>query len=247
LRALLTWTGPKTSPAGAPITALGELGGDRVVTEAEALSLFAALGITVAEGEVAENMEHAQAVASRLGYPVAMKIASPDIAHKSDAGGVRIGLANEDDVASAYDDIIANVGGAHPDAQIDGVLVQKMHQGLGEVLLGYKRDPLVGPTIVLGLGGVLAELYGDVSLRLAPVAIDEARAMIDEVVGLASLRGYRNAPPGDLQALAQTIAAFSTMAGEKAVVEAEINPLVVGAAGDGVVAVDGLIICGAAG
>jgi len=247
LHALLTWTPPKTLPACEPVPTLAALDGERVVAEAKALTMFAAMEITVAVGEVVENLEGAQKVASRLGYPIALKIASPDIAHKSDAGGVRIDIGDGDELARAYGDIINSVGVAHPDADIDGVLVQKMHSGLGEALLGFKRDPLVGPVIVLGLGGILAELYHDTALRLAPVDIIEAQAMIDEVIGLAPLRGYRNAPPGDMQALAQAIVDFSNFAREKAVLEAEINPLVVGAEGHGVVAVDGLIICGAAG
>ena len=110
------------------------------------------------------------------------------------------------------------------------------------MLLGLKRDALVGATVVLGLGGVLAELCRDTSLRLAPVTPDQAAAMIEEVVGLAPLRGYRNLPRGDLSALAKAIAAFSQLAGREEVQEAEINPLIVGPQGSGVVAVDGLIV-----
>jgi hypothetical protein len=121
-----------------------------------------------------------------------------------------------------------------------------MERGLAEVILGFRRDPLVGPTVTVGLGGVLAEIYKDASTRLAPVDEAEALRMIDEVRGLATIRGYRNLPRGDVAALARTIAAFSTLAHEAfaGVVEAEINPLLVKRDGDGVVAVDGLVVPG---
>jgi acetate---CoA ligase (ADP-forming) len=124
--------------------------------------------------------------------------------------------------------------------------VQKMERGLAEVILGFRRDPLVGPTITVGLGGVLAEIYKDAATRLAPVDEAEARQMIEEVKGLATIRGYRNLPRGDVGALARTIAAFSTLAHNAfaAVSEAEINPLLVKRDGEGVVAVDGLVVLG---
>jgi hypothetical protein len=132
-----------------------------------------------------------------------------------------------------------------PGAKLDGFLIQKMERGLAEVILGFRRDPLVGPTITVGLGGVLAEIYKDASTRIAPVDEAEAGEMIGEVKGLATIRGYRNLPRGDVAALARTIAAFSTLA-HKAfadVSEAEINPLLVMGDGEGVVAVDGWCCC----
>ncbi|MCF8534322.1 MAG: acetate--CoA ligase family protein, partial [Reyranella sp.] len=125
-----------------------------------------------------------------------------------------------------------------------GFLIQKMERGLAEVILGYRRDPLVGPTITVGLGGVLAEIYKDASTRLAPVDEAEARQMIGEVKGLATIRGYRNLPLGDVEALASAIAAFSALAHSAFadIAEAEINPLLVKQEGEGVVAVDGLVV-----
>ena len=119
-----------------------------------------------------------------------------------------------------------------------------MERGLAEVLLGYRVDSLVGPTVVLGAGGVLSEIYGDVAIRIAPVSVETAREMIDEVDGLAPIRGYRGMPKGDLDALADAIVAVSNLArleGSR-VSEAEINPLLVKPEGEGVVAVDGLIV-----
>ena len=225
-----------------PLPLAADLGRDLVVGEIQALGVFSALGIAVAEGEIADSATEAIAAARRLGYPVVLKVASPQISHKSDLGGVEIGIADDEALTAAYRRIMRNVAAAKPEAEITDVLVQKMHQGRAEVLLGLKRDALVGATVVLGLGGVLAELCRDTSLRLAPVTPDQAAAMIEEVVGLAPLRGYRNLPRGDLSALAKAIAAFSQLAGREEVQEAEINPLIVGPQGSGVVAVDGLIV-----
>ena len=121
--------------------------------------------------------------------------------------------------------------------------MQRMEKGLAEVILGYKRDPQVGPVVVLGVGGVLAEIYRDFALRLAPVSEAEAGRMIEEVKGLAVIRGYRGLPRGDTAALARAVSAFSQLAHlEPRVAEAEINPLIVKPEGEGVVAVDGLLV-----
>jgi succinyl-CoA synthetase beta subunit len=117
-----------------------------------------------------------------------------------------------------------------------------MEKGLAELILGYKRDLQVGPVVVLGIGGVLAEIYHDFAVRIAPVGIEGAKAMIDEVKGLAVIRGYRGMPKGDLDALAHTVSAFSQIAYITGVAEAEINPLIVKREGEGVVAVDGLVV-----
>ena len=125
---------------------------------------------------------------------------------------------------------------------MNGVLVQHMEKGLAEVILGYKRDPQVGPVVMLGAGGVLAEIYRDLALRLAPVTEEEAARMIEEVKGLAVIRGYRGLPRGDTAALARAVSAFSGLAHLERVAEAEVNPLVVKPEGEGVVAVDGLLV-----
>ena len=117
-----------------------------------------------------------------------------------------------------------------------------MEPGLAELILGYKRDPQVGPVVVLGIGGVLAEIYKDFAVRMAPVSAEDANAMIDEVKGLAVIRGYRGMPKGDREALAKAVSAFSQLAFIGSVTEAEINPLMVKGEGEGVVAVDGLIV-----
>ena len=212
------------------------------LNEHDACRVFAALGVPVAPAAVMS----APTDAVGIEFPVVAKVLSPDILHKTDAGGVVLGIADAAALKRAAGEILARVQAKHPKAHLDGILVQKMERGVGEVIVGFKRDPQVGPVVVLGVGGTLAEIYRDYALRLAPVTVAEARRMVDEVKGLAVIRGYRGAPAGDLDALAHAVAAVSQLAlvpGRK-VAEAEINPLIVKPAGQGVAAVDGLIAFG---
>ena len=214
------------------------LGGKSRLNEQEAGRVFAALGVPAAPSEVITAPD--QAV--KLGFPVVAKILSPDIAHKTDAGGVAVNITDAEALKRAAAAILQRVRGKHPEAKVKGILVQRMEKGLAEVILGYKRDPQVGPVVVLGIGGVLAEIYKDFAVRLAPVSVEGARAMIEEVKGLAVIRGYRGMPKGDLDALAKAVSALSQIAYIDDVKEAEINPLIVKREGEGVVAVDGLIV-----
>ncbi|MGZ5093789.1 MAG: acetate--CoA ligase family protein, partial [Burkholderiales bacterium] len=196
------------------------------------------LGVPRAATEVIASPEQQ----ARVPYPVVAKILSPDILHKTDAGGVVLNIGDAEALQSAALDIVTRVRSKHPQAKIEGILVQRMEKGLAELILGYKRDPQVGPVVVLGIGGVLAEIYHDFAVRLAPVSVEGAASMIDEVKGLAVIRGYRGMPRGDLAALARAVSAFSQIAFIDSVAEAEINPLMVKREGEGVVAVDGLIV-----
>jgi acyl-CoA synthetase (NDP forming) len=234
------------SPARAALDALaaGRVSG---FDERRAADFFAALGVPVAKAMAIPDAKRIVAAVTEIGGPVALKILSADIAHKTEAGGVALGLPDGQTAAVAAREIEKRVKAHMPNARLEGFLVQKMERGgLAEVILGFRRDPLVGPTITVGLGGVLAEIYKDAATRLAPVDESEARQMIEEVKGLATIRGYRNLPRGDVDALARAIAAFSALAHEAfaAIAEAEINPLLVKADGQGVVAVDGLVIVG---
>ena len=175
-------------------------------------------------------------------FPVAIKIDSPDIAHKTEAGGVELGLRDAREAAAAGKRILERVRAARPRARIDGLVASSMQTGLGEAILGYRVDAQAGPLVLVGAGGTLAELYRDFALRLAPVTLEEAREMIAEVRGFAPLRGYRDAPRGDLDALARAVAAFSRLAARPDVAEAEINPLLVKAEGAGVIGVDSLLV-----
>jgi acyl-CoA synthetase (NDP forming) len=214
--------------------------------ERRAADLFAALGVPMARTMAVPDAKRIAAAVAEIGGPVALKILSADIAHKTEAGGVALGLPDGQTASVAAREIEKRAKAHMPNAKLEGFLVQKMERGLAEVILGFRRDPLVGPTITVGLGGVLAEIYKDAATRLAPVDETEARQMIEEVKGLATIRGYRNLPRGDVGALARTIAAFSALAHEAFadIAEAEINPLLVKTDGQGVVAVDGLVIIG---
>ncbi|MBP0491799.1 acetate--CoA ligase family protein [Pararoseomonas indoligenes] len=227
-------------PAAAPIPAGGE---GRMLDEAEAYELLAALGVPHAPC-VALPAASAGREELPFPYPVAVKVLHPDILHKSDLGGVVLGVASDAALAEAAGRIVESVAAHRPGLGADRVLVQAMTKPLGEVLVGYRRDPQVGPIILLAAGGVLTEIYRDRSVRLAPVDHGAAREMIAEVRALRALEGYRGRPPGDMEALAAAIVAISRLAERGDVVECEINPLMVLAEGRGVMAVDAVIRLG---
>ncbi|WP_295145488.1 acetate--CoA ligase family protein [uncultured Reyranella sp.] len=236
---------PLTEPSIGALDAL-EAGRVSGFDERRAADLFAALGVSMAKSMAVPDARRIAAAVGEVGSPVVLKILSADIAHKTEAGGVALGIPDGQTAAVAAREIEKRVKAYAPGARLQGFLVQKMERGLVEVILGYRRDPLVGPTVTVGLGGVLAEIYKDASTRLAPVDEGEALEMIAEVKGLATVRGYRNLPKGDVAALARTIAAFSTLAHWQFadIAEAEINPLLIKREGEGVVAVDGLVVLG---
>jgi acetate---CoA ligase (ADP-forming) len=174
-------------------------------------------------------------------YPVAVKALGAEIAHKSEAGGVELGVGDGDALIAAIRKIAAAVSTHKPHARLARVLVQPMASGLGEVLLGYRVDRDVGALIIVAAGGVFAEIARDRSLRLAPIDLATAQEMIAEVRGLIPLAGYRGRPKADLDALAHAMVALSHLADDPAVAEAEINPLIVRPVGQGVIAVDALV------
>ena len=198
--------------------------------EPGARAVFAALGLQ--NGAMVID----PAAPPQLTYPVALKAVSAEIAHKTEAGAVRLNIQDVAELKQAAGEMQARLG-----AQITGFIVQTMAKGVGEAILGYRKDPLVGPVVALGAGGVLAEVYRDVVLRLAPVTEAEAMEMIEAVKGLAPARGYRGLPKGDLAALARTVANFSRLAALDEVSEAEINPVIVLPEGHGVVMADALL------
>lgn len=208
-----------------------------MLSEHQAGTLFRHLGVPVAAGQLLapDALQHA------VPYPLVAKVCSPDLAHKTELGAVRVGIPDAEALAEAVRQMLEAVSRHAPDARIDGILVQPMESRLIELILGYRHDPLVGPTVLLGAGGIAAELAPDFALRLAPVDVDEARRMILEVRQTRLIRGFRGLPEGDCDALARAVAAFSRLAclSGARVEEAEINPLFVRA--DGVVAVDGLV------
>ena len=212
-------------------------GGGRLLDELEAYALLDRLGLARAPG-VALAATISRAPALPFPYPVAAKLLG-EIAHKSDIGGVVLGIADGAGLVAAIAKMRAAVG-AHGH-QMDRVLVQPMIAGVGEALIGYRVDRDVGPLVMVAAGGVFTEIYRDRSLRMAPVDLDTARDMIAEVRGLKVLAGYRGKPAGDLDALARAVVALSQLALDETVAEAEINPLIVRPAGQGVIAVDALV------
>jgi len=250
IRAYLDWRAPASPPppvgdvaAAAALLAAKPAGA--LLDEAESRAVFAALGLPQAGAVVIRDLAGLADIPAGLAYPVAAKIVSPDVPHKTEAGGVALGIADEAGLRAAAAGILARVRSHKPDARLAGILVQPMQKGLAEVILGFRRDPQVGPIVLAGLGGVLAEIYRDVVVRCAPVGIEEARAMLEAVKGLAPIRGYRGLPEGDTEALAHALAALSDLARlpeAAAVAEAEINPLIVKRKGEGVAAVDALVL-----
>jgi acyl-CoA synthetase (NDP forming) len=208
--------------------------GGFTLNELQAYALFDRLGIAHASS-LALDIHIAAPPVLPFGYPVAMKVLSSEITHKSDVGGVTLGIHDAPSLLAA----IAAMRARLPEAR--RVLVQPMVAGVSEVLAGYRVDPDVGPVVMVAAGGVYTEIYRDRSLRLAPVDAATAAEMIAEVRGLAPLAGYRGKPAGDIAALAEAVAALSRLAAEPSVADAEINPLIVRPQGEGVVAVDAVV------
>ncbi len=202
---------------------------------AAALAAFAALGVDCVEARTVADLDRFSDADGIDFYPAVAKILSPDIPHKGRVGGVVLPIADRAALERASRQILAAVAAAAPRAVRVGILVQRLEAGVAEAIVGYRRDPRVGPVVMVGSGGAMVEARGDVAVRRAPVSLADARAMIAELRGLGS---------GDLEALAAAVCAISDLARlpGAAVELAEINPLIVKAEGDGVVAVDGLVI-----
>ena len=214
--------------------------GAATLNEAEGKAVLRAFGIATPREVLVPAGANAEAVARELNAPFAVKIVSRDIAHKTEAGGVRLGVTR-DDLAEAARAVTSNAAKALPGATIDGVLVSEMARGI-EALIGIINDASFGPVVALGLGGVLTEVLKDVTYRIAPFDLDTAREMIAELRGAKLFDGYRGQPPADKEALARTLVSASQMAAALAprLKEADINPLFAGP--DGVVAADALVV-----
>lgn len=212
--------------------------------EADARGYVAAFGLPQARVNVAANADEAVAQARAAGYPVALKVLSADIAHKTEAGGVALNLADDDAVRRAYGEVTRAAAAAQPGARIDGVMVQKMERGVAEIIVGATRDPVFGPVLTVGLGGVLTELYQDTSHRLLPVDEDIALQMLQELKAYALLDGYRGKPRADVAAACRSIVAVGNalLAAPAHVAEIEVNPLLIKEAGQGVAVLDALIL-----
>ena len=212
-----------------------------LLSEVEAKAALGNAGIPVTATTLARTREEAAAQAEAIGYPVALKVVSPNVAHKSDVGGVVLGLESHTEVAEAYDEIIRSVQAAQPSAVIEGVSVQEMASPGVEVIVGVTTDPQFGPVMMFGLGGIMVEVLGDVAFRLAPLGEGDARDMIDEIQGRQVLDGVRGQPPVDIGAIEAMLDGVSVFAAENPdVAELDLNPVI--ASPEGAIAVDARIV-----
>jgi len=212
-----------------------------VLTEVESKELLKKAGIPVVEAKLARSKKEAISISKEMGFPVVLKINSPDVVHKSDSGGVKLGLANATQVGKAYSEIISSIKQAYPEAQIQGVSVQPMASPGVEVIVGISKDPQFGPVIMFGLGGILVEVLKDVSFRIVPVTERDAREMIREIKGYPILEGYRGQKPASIPALEKLIVKVSQFIEKNPQIkELDLNPIF--AYPDKAVAVDARII-----
>jgi acyl-CoA synthetase (NDP forming) len=215
--------------------------GRTLLSEVESKQLLEEAGIPVVTTRLATSREEAVRIAEEIGLPAVLKVLSPDVTHKSDVGGVKVGLETADQVSSAYDSIMSSTRAAAPTASIEGVSVQSMADPGVEVIVGATRDPQFGHVVMFGLGGVLVEMLRDVSMRLVPVEQRDARAMIREIKGLPLLQGYRQYPPCDLDSLEEVILGLSRFLEEHPEVrELDLNPVL--CYPKGLVAVDARVV-----
>ena len=216
----------------------------KCLSEHESKKILREYDIPLAAEALVKNVDDALKFAEEVGYPLVMKVDSPDIPHKTEAGVVKLNISDAQAVKSAYDELLQKAKAYKPDALINGVLVQEMVTGGTEVIIGMKKDPQFGPTLMFGLGGIFVEVMKDVSLRIAPISLSEALEMIEETKGSKILKGVRGRAPADIKALCETLVKVSQMAMENRdkFLELDMNPIIVLPEGQGVKVVDALII-----
>ncbi|MGQ9551480.1 MAG: acetate--CoA ligase family protein [Candidatus Bathycorpusculaceae bacterium] len=202
--------------------------GRKALLETEAKTICMEYDIPVTKFKLAGTAAEAVRFAEEIGYPVVLKIVSPDIIHKSDVGGVIVNLKNAREVRNAYKKILENVGRHRATGRIVGVLVQEMAPSSTEVIIGAIKDPQFGPALMFGLGGVFVELLKDVTFRVAPISEQEAREMITEVKAYPLLKGYRNVPPADIDAIVKILLSTSKLVMDhQEIKELDLNPVMV--------------------
>jgi acyl-CoA synthetase (NDP forming) len=212
-----------------------------LLTEVKSKELLRKAGIPVVETKLSRSKKEAISISKEMGFPVVLKISSPDVIHKSDSGGVKLGLANATQVGRAYNEIISSVTQAYTKAQIEGVSVQPMAPPGVEVIVGMSKDPQFGPVLMFGLGGILVEVLKDVSFRIVPVTERDAREMIREIKGYPVLEGYRGQKPASIPALEKLLVKVSNFVEKNPQIkELDLNPIF--AYPDKAVAVDARII-----
>ena len=215
--------------------------GRAVLTEIEAKELLRQAGINVVETRLAVSKEQAVAISQQFGFPVVLKIVSADVVHKTDAGGVKLGLKTTVQVGKAWDEIMKSVKKAFPNAKIEGVSVQPMAKPGVEVIIGMSKDAQFGPVLMFGLGGIFVEIIKDVSFRIVPLLKRDAGEMVREIKGFPLLKGYRGSEPVDIENLENLLLKVSKFV-EKTpeIKELDLNPIF--AYRDGAVAVDARVI-----
>lgn len=241
LQAAATRPGVESRPAIEDATPLSA---DVFRHELGAKSALANAGVPVLAERLATSADVAARMASEIGFPVVLKIASPDLPHKTEVGGVVIGLGSEAEVQRGFADMLERVAVKAPQARVDGVIVAPMAKGVAELILGSRIDPIFGPVVMVGLGGIFAEIMQDTAVQMAPVSEAEAMAMLRSLKAFSVLDGARGRPRADLAAAARAVAALSRFAVAHAeeVSEIDINPLLLKAEGEGAVALDALLI-----
>jgi acyl-CoA synthetase (NDP forming) len=209
----------------------------------EAVEVLECYGIPTARSLTAATVEEAQAAAEKLGFPVAIKVISNEISHKSDVGGVQLNLRNKAGVRAAFEEMMGRIQKAHPEAKIDGVLVQPMVSGGRELILGGRQDPQFGPVVLVGLGGVFVEIFDEVAVRVTPITNQDAYAMIEGLRGAQILKGARGRKPSDIKSVAEALGRLSQLLTDfPQIKEVDINPLMVFHEKGGCLALDARII-----
>lgn len=215
--------------------------GRTLLTEIEAKQVLEDAGVPVSPARLARTRDDAMSMAGELGFPIVLKIVSPQITHKSDVGGVALNLTSKDEVGAAFDRVIASAKQHEPNATIDGVAVQRMEKPGVEVIVGMTKDPQFGPVLMFGLGGVLVEVLKDVAFRVVPLNARDARQMVHEIKGYPLLEGYRGQDPADVPRLEQLLLKVSAfIEAHPEVAELDLNPVF--AYKDGALAVDARIV-----
>ena len=234
----------KARKASLEIIAKARADGRDALTEIEAKQVFRAYGLNVTNTQLAKSEEEAVALAAKVGFPIVMKIVSPDILHKSDAGGVKVNIKDEAGVRTAFNTIMTNAKAYKADASIHGIAIQEMAPMGTEVILGSVNDPTFGPTMMFGLGGIFVEVLKDVTFRVAPISEDQATEMLGEIRAAPILAGARGEAPRDRKALAETICLYSTMIldMQDEIAETDANPVLVYQEKQGLKVVDARII-----
>ncbi len=242
-RARFRLTATPELPAVEPFDIATVLGGAKL-SEYGSKRLLAAAGLAMPPETLVARRDDLRDAVARAGLPLAMKVQSPDIAHKSEIGGVRLGIVSEDQAMAVFDDLLAQAKRQRPDAAIEGVLIGPMAKPGTEIIVGAVRDATFGPMVMVGFGGVTTELFRDVVYRPAPLSAEEAVAMLNALKAAPLLHGFRGAPKADVAALADLIARVSQLAARHRdeIAEIEINPVRVHRDGEGVTVVDALVV-----